>query len=962
MRRAHAMSMRFCWLWGMIGATSALGQAYPTPVRASWVEDPATTATITWDTPVPARGTVRYGLTTNYTQVIRDGGGIHRHVLALRNLQPGTRYFYEASATDGFLQPASFQTAALAGEPLHFAIHGDLNGGLNVSGAQEVSDQIVLEDPQWVVQLGDISDEAYSGAGIGTWAASLSVLSNELARTVFMPILGNHDDPGSGTEANPEQERGLYHRILSLPEPSLGNGFYAYTVGNIRFIGLNSEGDIPGQNDWLARELQAAANDTHIVWLMATCHRPPYCWGAKDPDLTVKENWSPLLTKYEADWLVSGHSHNYQRTVPIRGVNYLISGGAGGTLYDSAVGEPALLFATTCYHHVSCHITNDVMQLRAIRSDGKVFDTTAVTNRRQVRVAPAFPLRGENAKIIYRATEGPLAGANPVYIHLGVDAFTNAWVDAPMTWNPASQRWEFEFTVPAMATQRVAFVFHDPSGTNWHNNYSNDWQALLDRASVWPPPVAGAPATLRYEADMGPLAAISNIAAWVTFNNGQFTLPGPVALVRISGAHWEGNLLLPDYAENFTVHFTGGGLWDDNAKRRWMFTVAGATNRAWPPAPVAAWGSPVITDNPPGEFPDNIGDNFDLVQAGPPLPTLDAPRGFGDFGSIWVNVDATNLYLGGYGLDLGGSNNVIMLFLGLDTLADNAWNLWHKSGLPNALDYLHNVRFTEPMDIALLLGDAYGDGPSYTNFSIGGTGGYNFGQGVFYLSTNNADFVPMANARLSQFHGTGTVACATAGSSTNRRTTRWEVALPWSALNAAGPESVSSLLVGGVIGSSSVSGNDRYLSRACLGENAWGARDDYRQYAYYTLNLRPVRVNFRHGDLRGDGLSNGWRQDQFGTPDGPPADEDSDGDGQDNRAEEIAGTRPLDSSSYFAAQADPPAGETGFAVRWPFASGRAYDVFHTPDMMQPFQPLAVGLNTNRYEIQSNGFYRFRVRK
>ena len=85
----------------------------------------------------------------------------------------------------------------------------------------------------------------------------------------------------------------------------------------------------------------------------------------------------------------------------------------------------------------------------------------------------------------------------------------------------------------------------------------------------------------------------------------------------------------------------------------------------------------------------------------------------------------------------------MILFLGLDTLTDNAWTLWHKSGLPNALDFLHNVRFTEPMDIAILLGDQFADRANYTNFTYGG---YDFGQGIFYIGTNSEVFVPMTAA------------------------------------------------------------------------------------------------------------------------------------------------------------------------------------------------------------------------
>lgn len=601
------------WLAGL-GLAAWVGTAaaqYATPVRASWTEDPGTTVTITWDTPVPARGTVRYGLTTNYTDVARDGGGLHRHAITLRGLVPGTRYFYEASASDGFIQPGSARTAPAAGQPAHFAVHGDLQGGISMPDAAAVSARILAEDPDWVVQLGDLSDEAYTAAGFSTWTNFFRTCSNELARAVFMPVLGNHDDPGSADDLYTHAQ-GYFHRIFSLPPPEPGRAAYAYTAGSIRFIHLNTEWPPATQADWLARELQAAANDTNLTWLIAACHRPPYSWGARAGDDTVKDAWAHLFVKYEADWVLSGHSHNYQRTVPIRGVRYLISGGAGGSLYDSAVGEPAHAFATTCYHHVSCHVTGDVMQVRGIRSDGLVFDQATVTNRRQVRVTPAFPLRGEPAKISYRATEGPLAAADPVHLHLGLDEFTAAWTNAAMTWNAATARWEYEFTVPAAATGRLAFVFCDAAGTTWHNNYTNNWQALLGRASLAPAvPAAGANATLRYEADLGPLAGATQVTAWVAFNGGAYPATNGIALTNVAGARWEGPVTVPLFAESLGVEFSAGGTVDDDAGRRWTFPTAGAAAPAWPPAPFAANGTPVLSANPEGAAPDNPGDNFD---------------------------------------------------------------------------------------------------------------------------------------------------------------------------------------------------------------------------------------------------------------------------------------------------------------------------------------------------------------
>jgi len=186
--------------------------------------------------------------------------------------------------------------------------------------------------------------------------------------------------------------------------------------------------------------------------------------------------------------------------------------------------------------------------------------------------------------------------------------------------------------------------------------------------------------------------------------------------------------------------------------------------------------------------------------------------GVRDFGRVWVNADAQNLYVGGQGMELPAGGNVAAIFLGLGSLTDDAENLWHLSGLPEGLDKMHNVRFVEPMDVAILLGDQYGDKVAYTNFTVGGDSGPNLGQGIYYLARSSGKFSPMTGATLSQFTEPNPTAA------TARQTTHWEARLPWSALNASYPPAEdNNLFLCGVIASGSTSGDDRYLSKSLLG-------------------------------------------------------------------------------------------------------------------------------------------------
>jgi len=104
-----------------------------------------------------------------------------------------------------------------------------------------------------------------------------------------------------------------------------------------------------------------------------------------------------------------------------------------------------------------------------------------------VSVSPSPPVAGNSVTIQYAATGRVLASASPVYLHLG----WNNWnpvvsPDAAMTFNSASNWWQYTVIVPANATN-LNCVFNNGSGT-WDNNGGANWNFNVSANSNPQPP------------------------------------------------------------------------------------------------------------------------------------------------------------------------------------------------------------------------------------------------------------------------------------------------------------------------------------------------------------------------------------------------------------------------------------------------------------------------------------------
>lgn len=130
--------------------------------------------------------------------------------------------------------------------------------------------------------------------------------------TELLPVLGNHDVRAGNGPGQIE--------MLGMPA-----AWYSYDLGEVLFIGLDSnQVDEPAQTEWLVETL--AKRDQ--TWVIIALHHPPFSAGAHGSSLDVRSAWVPLFETYGVDLVLAGHDHDYQRSNPIGGVTYVVSGAA----------------------------------------------------------------------------------------------------------------------------------------------------------------------------------------------------------------------------------------------------------------------------------------------------------------------------------------------------------------------------------------------------------------------------------------------------------------------------------------------------------------------------------------------------------------------------------------------------------------------------------------------------------
>jgi hypothetical protein len=216
---------------------------------------------------------------------------------------------------------------------------GDIADCRDLSGA-EATAKLLAEVQGTVMAVGDL---AYPDGTAANFECYDKTWGRVKGRT--RPAPGNHEFHSAGAT--------FYFQYFGNAAGDAGRGYYSYDLGSWHIIVLNSECQAAGgcdaasaQGKWLREDLAAHP----VACTLAYFHKPLFSsGGAHGNDLVMKPLWDALY-EANADVVVNGHDHDYERFAPQnpegvsdaeRGIREFVAGTGGKNLRPFAAAARA---------------------------------------------------------------------------------------------------------------------------------------------------------------------------------------------------------------------------------------------------------------------------------------------------------------------------------------------------------------------------------------------------------------------------------------------------------------------------------------------------------------------------------------------------------------------------------------------------------------------------------------------
>jgi hypothetical protein len=138
------------------------------------------------------------------------------------------------------------------------------------------------------------------------------------------------------------------------------------------------------QYNWLQADLDAHGS---AAWRIVVVHIPPFSSSQSQVSGTSPRVLSPLFESRKVALVLSGNSHNYERSFPLvnarpvkdGGVTYVVSGGGGNGLNEFPGAQPAWsAVRAAAFQFVRVKVTPTALALECIDEGGSRIDSVVL--------------------------------------------------------------------------------------------------------------------------------------------------------------------------------------------------------------------------------------------------------------------------------------------------------------------------------------------------------------------------------------------------------------------------------------------------------------------------------------------------------------------------------------------------------------------------------------------------------
>ncbi|MEN8117898.1 MAG: metallophosphoesterase [Bacteroidota bacterium] len=294
--------------------------------RLIWNTDPETSVTLAWDQ-LKYSETVVYFDTSDWGRQYwkynrktvhsneNNKYGMNTRFAILKNLKPGTNYYFIIKDEFGVSDRFWFKTAPSEPSSFSFIAGGDTKSeGLPLEAGRASTRIVGKLRPLFVIFNGDFT----SGNGTNPlnwqkWLTDWQQLTTTADGRLIpiFPVHGNHENG----------DKGNLHYIFNSPYHNNDSSsiYYSVTIGGnqLHAIALNSEIETGrAQKNWLEKDMKENENCTFKI----ACYHKPF-WPhttRKRENKTLFNQWGWYFDRYGLDISIDADSHMHKITYPVK--------------------------------------------------------------------------------------------------------------------------------------------------------------------------------------------------------------------------------------------------------------------------------------------------------------------------------------------------------------------------------------------------------------------------------------------------------------------------------------------------------------------------------------------------------------------------------------------------------------------------------------------------------------------